>query len=128
MPTFWFDFPVLLDEPFIAINLANTKAISRKKNKGHLDENKAGDWTMPQVALDAGLNGKVAILFYCHGRQATLYRGRIQSHRACGKTANGRTVIASLSIAGSPLATAANCPFHDFSLGCQRMPTQRLYG
>ena len=89
MPSAWYEFKELIREPFLAINVTNSTEERREKNERLLLDHQTGDWVVPNVALEAGLEGKLAALVFARGRDRTLYIGRIEKSRRNGYDKKG---------------------------------------
>ncbi len=91
MPHFnqWRDIPNLRP-PFLAINLTNRTADSRKTNEKMLIKGQTGHWHLPKTALEHGIEGQTIVLFYSQKGSSTIYRGTCSSKRKSGQTLSGR--------------------------------------
>jgi hypothetical protein len=86
---YWFEASALTQEPFLAINLSNRTPNSLSQNASLFAKQQAGYWEIPKLALSAGLEGKLVVLFNMRpGQGAVIYTGRIASVVVAGITAH----------------------------------------
>jgi len=75
---FWHEIPALSREAFLAINATNKTPELWKKNDKLLKNNQTGDWKIKKEVIDAGLIGKLVLLFYKDKKgQSIIYAGTV---------------------------------------------------
>lgn len=83
----WSDHPFLKNNRFLAINVTNHTDQKRQFNDALFADKKTGRWGIKKEVVEAGLEGKPVVLFYCApGHRSTLYMGKIKSIEIQGGT------------------------------------------